>query len=175
MRVSELAEKIYKLADYPTREKCLSAAVFYKLRQAVQNLYSVSPSSIRPSTAIKRSLPWRSRRTKWRQMQEHLKLSFPGLVFPSRLALLCLIAPATLLIWNNEHYGLELGLFKLIMYSLVLALLTILACTPLARYLPLDCETVGDLTKTVLAKNYAVTAKDRTGSTNEDVLSACDC
>lgn len=172
MRVSELAEMICKLADYPTKEKCLSAAVFYKLRQAFTRLYGVSAKSIRPSTPLKQLLPWRSRRTKWRQVQEHLKLGFPELVFPGGLVLVCLIAPATLLIWVNKHFGLEFGWFKLIIYGLVLALPTIIACAPLARSLPLDCETVGDLTKAVLAKNYAVFAKHHSGSTKEDVLSA---
>ena len=172
MRVSELAETIFTLAEYPTKEKCLSATVFYRLRQAFESRNAIPSRSIRPGTPLKQLLPWRSRKTKWRVMQEHLKLSFPGLGFPSWLALLCLITPAILLICTNARFGLALGWFKLSTYSLALALPTMLACIPLARSLPPDCETLEDLTKAVLAKNYGVFANQNCGSTKEDVLSA---
>jgi hypothetical protein len=44
--------------------------------------------------------------------------------------------------------------------------------SPFARGLPLDCETIGDLTKVILARNYGVFAKQHCGSSEDDVLSA---
>jgi hypothetical protein len=172
IRVSELAENICKLADYPPNEKCLSTVVFYKLRKAFGDLFDIPSRSVRPNTPLRRLLPWRSREKKWRAMQEHLEIDLPGLVFPRSLLLFCLITPVTLLICGKEFLGLRLGWAGLIFFSFLFVLLTVFACTPFARSLPLDCETVGDLAKAVLAKNYAVFATHHGGSAGDDVLSS---
>jgi len=172
IRVSELAERICKLADYSPNEKCLSAAIFYKLRKTLADLFDIPSKSVRPTTPLRQLLPWRSREKTWRAMQKHLEIEFPGLAFPRGILLLCLIAPVTLLVCAKEFLGLKLGWTGLIAFSFLLVLPAIFACRPLARSLPFGCETVGDLAKAILARNYAVFATHHGGSAGDDVLSS---
>lgn len=172
IRISELAEKVCKLANYPAKEKCVSAVAFYKLRQAFVGLYGVPLRSIAPSTPVRQIMPWRSRRAKWRAMQEHLDLQFPQLAFPGWLLLLCLTIPAGLLIFAKESIGLEINWVAVIACSLMLDVGAMYVCVPLARSLPRGCETFGDLAKAVLARNYAAFAKSNAGSSEEDMLSS---
>ncbi len=73
--VGELAENICRLANYPAEERCLSAVAFYRLRRAFETLFSVPRRAIRPTTSVVQLLPWKSRRTQWRMLQEHLELT----------------------------------------------------------------------------------------------------
>lgn len=172
VRVSELSERIFKLANYPAREKCISAVVFYKLRRVFTDLLGVPSRSICPTTPIKQLLPWRSRRARWRAMQEHLDLQFPQLSFPRWLLVFCLISPMALLIFVKESIGSGISWMALVVCGLILFVVEIYACLPLARSLPPGCETFGDLAKAVLARNYALFATRYAGSSEEDVLSS---
>jgi hypothetical protein len=105
-------------------------------------------------------------------MQEHLDLHFPQLAVPGWLLLLCLTIPTALLIFATESIGLSINWFGIIIGSLILDVCAMYACAPLARSLPRGCETLGDLAKAVLARNYAAFAKSNAGSSEEDVLSS---
>jgi hypothetical protein len=172
IRVSELAETICRLANYPAREKCLSAVVFYKLRQAFETLFGAPSKSIRPTTPLKQLLPWRSRKTRWDQVQGYLDLQLPGLALPRWLLLSCLIVPIGGVIFAKAYIGPDLGWGAVFFGGLVLDIGAIYACVPLARSLPSNSETFGDLAKAVLAKNYAAFATRNAGSSEEDVLSS---
>lgn len=109
VRVAELAENICRLASYPPKEKCLSAVAFYKLRYALAELSDISSKSIRPTTSIKKLLPWRSRKARWSAMQERLDLKLPQLVLPGWLLLLCITVPTTLLLLAKFSIGLDIN------------------------------------------------------------------
>jgi hypothetical protein len=172
IRVSELADKISSLADYPTREKCLSLVVFYRLRCAIEAVTGIPARSIHPATSLKQLLPWRSRRTTWRELEKHLHSDLPKLSFPGWLLVLCLMLPLVMLISGRLFLGFATGWVSLIAVSLGLSLPTIIACIPLARSLPLGCETAGELARAVLANNYAEFAGGAAGSSAQDLLSS---
>jgi hypothetical protein len=172
MTIRELADYIRKEADYPTAEKCLTAVTFYRLRRAFRTLFDTPRTAIRPATSVGDLLPWNSRRTQWRTLQTHLGLTLPSLNYPGWLVFLSLTVPATFLIFFKAFLGLRLSAIGVVGGSLALWIPALVAFAPLARTLPLGCETIGGLTKVVLARNYAVFASQYGSSSEGDVLLA---
>ncbi len=172
IRLSELAETICKQANYPIREKCLSTVVFYRLRHSLEVRAGIPSRSIRPVTPLKKLLPWNSRRTRWSEIEEYLDITLPKLIFPSWLLLSCLLFPFIVLISSKIFFGLGISWWSLIGLSAVFVLPTIMACVPLARSIPADCETVGGLVKAILSHNYAKFAMNHGGSSEQNVLAA---
>lgn len=169
IRISELAEKIHVLANYPTREKCLSSVAFYRLKLGLREVFNVPERSIRPSTPISEVLPWIKRRQQWKQLEEATSLSLPGLTFSGWLLVVCLVLPFTLLAIAKLFFGFPMGWGTLFFVSMILLLPTIMLCIPFARAFPSGCTTIGDLTRAVLAQNHAAFAARNTGSSLSDV------
>jgi hypothetical protein len=170
--ISELAEDISKRANYPTREKCLSALAFYRLRRTFVTLLDTPRSAIRPSTPVRELLPWRRRRIRWKQIQDHLGLKLPSLAYPTWAFVFSLFAPAALLIILKLRAGLPLNFIAILIVSLVLVFPALLALNPFARAVPLEDRTFGGLAKVILASNYAAFASQYGSSSQSDVLSA---
>jgi len=170
--VGELASKICGLANYPVEASCLSGVAFYKLRRAFEALFNVPPKSIRPITSVGRLLPWKSRKTQWRMLQEHLGMAVPGLMFPGWLLLACVVPPAALLISARQFLGFRLSAVEIVGGSLALTIPTIFAFIPFARTVPPSCRTMGGLAKVVLAQNFAAFATQHGSSPERDVLLA---
>jgi hypothetical protein len=169
IRVSQLAEKISALANYPTREKCLSAVAFYRLRRALHEICGVPARSIRPSTLISDVLPWSKRRQQWILLEEATGLSFPGLTFPGWLLLVCLALPLTLFVSAKTLSALPMGWMSIFGASAALILPGIFLCMSLARAFPSNCATVGDLAKALSARNFAQFAMSNVGSSYTDL------
>jgi hypothetical protein len=172
LTITELGCEVSKRANYPDREKCLSAASFYRLRQALQKLSNAPRAAIRPATPSAELLPWKSRRAQWQALEQRIGLTLPGLMFPAWLLCLCLVTSAAFLVYSKLFWGLPLGWFGLFFWWIWLVAGTLWAMSPFARSLPVDCETIGGLTKVVLARNYAAFAKQNCGSSEDDLLSA---
>jgi hypothetical protein len=170
--VGELSEKICMLANYPAEDRCLSSAAFYRLRRAFDSLFGVPRSGIRPSTLVRELLPWKSRKSQWRSLEEHLGLNLPKLMFPSWLLLLCLVASIALPVSVREFLGLKINWFALFLGSALLFFWMVVACVPLARTLLPSYGTMGGLAKVVLARNYATFAAQNGSSPERGVLSA---
>lgn len=170
--ISDLAAMICELANYPSREKCLSAAAFFRLRVGLEVIAGAPSKSIRPSTSVRQLLPWNSRRRAWKKLEEHLQLRLPTLMFSGWLLLASSLFPLMLLGLWKAYLGIAISWISLIGLSAVFVLPTILFCLPLARSLPAHCQTVGDLARLVLVHNYARFAAHSTGSSDGDVLSA---
>jgi hypothetical protein len=169
IRVSELAEKISTLADYPTREKCISAVAFYRLRRALQEVCNVPARLIRPSTPIDDVLPWSKRREQWKQLEKTTGLDLPGLMGPRWLFLLCFILSLSILSAVKVTFVPQLGWMAVVIGSLFLFVTLLWLCLPLARSFPPTCKTIGDLTKLVLACNYARLSAHGAGSSTRYV------
>jgi hypothetical protein len=170
--IKELAEEINERAKFPTKEKCLSAVSFYKLRRTFGALFNIPRSAIRPSTSLRELLPWRSRRSRWRQIEKHLGLRLPRLAYPTWALVLSLFAPAALLIVLKLSFGLPLNPIVIFLLSLSLAIPAIVAFSPFARVIPCEEPTLGGLAKVILAKNYSAFASGQGGSSASDMLSA---
>ncbi|MGA2674819.1 MAG: hypothetical protein ABSE99_16500 [Terracidiphilus sp.] len=158
----ELAELISRKANHPTEEKCLSAVAFYKLRRALEILFDIPRTAIRPATSVVDLLPLKHRSTRWQMLQEHLGLTLPRLQFPGWLLLLALVTPPALLFAIRAFLGARIsviwifdGSFALYWITLVSIIPAIDKRFPLARVLPKSCETFGGLVTVISAHNYA--------------------
>lgn len=172
IRISDLAAKINALANYPSREKCLSAVAFYRLRLALEQVASVSGRSVRPATPVAYVLPWRNRRALWKQLEDASGLTFPRLALPGWLPLICLVLPFSILAVAKVYGILPFGWIPLFLWSLVLCMAMLWLSLPLARALPKAYSTVGALTKSLVALNYAEFATHDAGSSASDIEEA---
>jgi hypothetical protein len=172
MTVRELAEEISKRVDYPDRERCLSAVAFYKLRRTFEVQFDIPRATIRPATPVGDLLPWKSRKQRWRILQENLGLTVPGLAFPSWVFYPSLMAPAALLISLRLFWGFPLNAILIFWGSFLLIIPSVFVFSPFARKLPPGSETFGGLAKIVLARNYAAFAKQHGRLSENDVLPA---
>jgi len=120
MTVRELAAEVNKRADYPDREKCLSAVSFYRLRSAFGTLFDIPRTAIHPATSVSKLLPWRSRGSRWQILQENLGLTLPRLVLPRLLLYVSLLGPAILLISLRVFWGFPLNATLIIEGSILL-------------------------------------------------------
>lgn len=170
--VGQLAEKISGLANFPVEDKCLSAGAFYKLRRAFEMLLNVPRTEIRPATPIARLLPWRSRRTQWRKLEDILELKIPTLMCPGWVLLLCLVTALSVPIFLRIFLSLRLSVLTILGASFVLFLLLLRVCRPFARSLAPKYQTVGGLAKAILARNYAAFAAKHGSSSERGVLPA---
>jgi len=162
MTVRELAEIISKKAKYPTKDTCLSAIAFYRLRRAFGSLFSISRSAIRPATFVSDLLPLRHRSARWKTLEEHLGLTLPRLQFPGWLLLLVLVTPPALLLFLRASFGVRLSAIWIFDISCLLYLVTFVTIIPavderipLSWVLPRTCETFGGLVTVVSARNHA--------------------
>ena len=177
--IRELAGFIYKKANYPIEEKCLSAVAFYRLRQAFITLFGIPRDAIRPGTPVRDLLPWKSRAGQWLMLQDHLDLKFPRLNLPTWDLILPLVVCPALIVSIEKLLRIRISMGWIVAGSAALILFTfarvfpaIDRSFPLAQVLPKGCETFGGLVKTVLARNYGEFALQQGGSDEEGVVEA---
>jgi hypothetical protein len=171
--ILELSQRIDDLAKYPVESSCLSSVAFNRLRRAFQNVAEIPRSSVRPTTQIHDLLPWRTRHLHWASLQSELGLELPRLNLPSWLLLLCLISPVPLLFYARFVMGLRISGGFIAIGSIVLTLLALRAAMLYpARAIPANLQTVGDLAKAVIARNYKAFASAHGSSRERGVLPA---
>lgn len=172
--VWQLGETISKKLTHPRSERCLTAAVFYRLRRAFVDLFRSPRAQVRPDTRLEDLLPWTERKSQWRRLQVFLGLALPRLTAPAWLLGLALVA-SVVVAWAYErrfpHFtadGLLTGAVWFLAFFLLVRLLN-----PFVRTLPRACRTVGDLAKVVLARNYAKVATEVGGSFRRNSFPCC--
>ena len=146
------------MRELPSSEKkfCLSAVTFHKLRQVLLTVTGRQREEVRPGTGLATLLPRRQRKAGWRKMQQLSGLRFPRLRLPRwgiHVAVICLVlfavAIGALAVGWPWHWLLILPGFVVFL----------LACWAVDAFfgteLPKHFQTVGELAKAVLAKNFA--------------------
>jgi hypothetical protein len=132
-------------------------------------------SRIAPETPLRELMPWKSRKKQWRGIQDHLRFALPELKWPLWLVALPLVFIGLLvtLSWPRllSFVGAASWLIAIVggfcLWAIVLRLLA-----PFARTFPRSCETVGDLAKLTLARNYSKIATEHGISSEREVLAA---
>jgi hypothetical protein len=128
---------------------------------------------VRPTTQIHDLLPWWRRHLQWASLESELGLELPRLNLPSWLLLLCLILPASLLVYARIFMGLRISGGIIAIGSIVLTLLALRAAMLYpARAIPANLQTVGDLAKAVVARNYKAFASAHGSSPERGVFPA---
>jgi hypothetical protein len=172
--VGQLGQCISRKLTHPRSERCLNAAVFYRLRRAFVDSFTASRATIRPDTPLNELLPWTNRRTRWREINVDSGLILPDLTWPLWLLGACLLVSGLIValiypswIRHLSDAGLVSGVAGILIWVVLLKLLS-----PLALAFPKSCATFGDLVRFALARNYATVAKEIGGSSQADVLLA---
>lgn len=179
MTLREIAGAIFKKANYPVEEKCLSAIAFYRLRSAFETQLELPRVRIRPTTIVSDLLPRKNRSARWLMLQQQVGLIFPGLQLPGWLLWSSIFGPPALLICLRWLVGLQISAGWIISGSFLLISLIFARIIPavdarihIARLVPESCATFGGLVKVVLARNYAFFATEGGSSCDRGVLSA---
>ena len=174
--VRKLAECLSRKLEFPVADRCLSAIVFHRLRRSIVDHLDVARTGITPQTRLKELLPWHDRLSHWPRIQFRSQLTLPDLGCPFWLVGLCLVTafalPIAGLRWLRVSSG-ELSVMVVLSGFLFFALL-LWVIKPLARSFPRSCETLGDLAKLTLARNYGKIAA-RCGKSSEQELLASLC
>lgn len=168
--VNELAAEIAARSQIPAGDCCLTSVTFYKVRRTFQNLFNCRRDTIRPTTRLADLVPWTDRRRCWASIGDGLGLTLPGLTWPGWLLALALLFPPALMLTIRLRLvpGLNWGI--VFWASVFLMFLALKALSPFARSLPHGCETVGDLTRALLAQNYASIARTHGRSASGELL-----
>lgn len=144
------------------------------MRRAFLSLFGTPRRIIHPSADLTKLLPWTTRRTRWRNLQEHLDLTLPALVYTTWLVFLSLAAAIALGIFvltpSRQFGGRAIGLIEVIAGSFGAWLCLILLLIPLARGFPRSCDTFGDLVRLTLARNYATFATQYGAVSDNQIL-----
>src|SRR4051794_24803498 len=169
--VARLAKVISEKLTHPRSERCLSAIVFYRLRRTLRELFQSTRAQVRPQTRLDELMPWTSRRTGWRRLQEHMGVIPESLTFP--LWLLCLdMAGSVAVVWMCAPGFLRFtggGLLLAVAWFPTIFILLKLS-SPFGRSFPPGCRTVGELAKATLARNYNKIAKESGGASPLEIL-----
>ena len=167
--IRDLAADVERLATYHDADRCLTAVTFYKLRRALQQ-FGFPRSAIRPATPLLKLLPWRNRRTRWKQIRDQLGLELPGLVYPRWALFFALFGPGTILTGMRAFWGIPLRVASILGISVLLVIPAIFASIPLAHALPPGSDTCGGLAELILVRNYAAIATENGSPRSAEVL-----
>ena len=152
---------------------CLIAAAFYRLRLGLIEVCNAQRSQIRPSTPLARWMPgWRRRRI-WRRLEASMRLRLPPLEYSAwaKLGILAVGLCAAV-----SPFAFDVIPVSALPLFASLALITPLACIVLARLaidlavaFPDGHNTVGQLARDVLARNYTILAAQSAGGAGNPV------
>ena len=157
----------------------MSSVTFYALRRAIMVELGCPRDSITPSTPLDSILSsGTQRRREWKRIEKSLVLKMPLLAFSRgveaciSLAFFGIGASVVLLVLPKlfPSTGERIVAFCFTCFcAFILWAITRAKLQPLATQLPGGGETVGDLTKAIVAKNYGKVAT-RAGGWNENDL-----
>ena len=154
------------------QDVCLSSMTFYKVRRALMSVLEVERNALRVSTELSAIIPKRRRRT-WRAIEKVAGLRLPMLRRPrwvvtiATLAVIALgITVPALLGLRPFGGGMATAFISMIVFAFIFYRLTQFS----AYVFPPDVETVGQLTKAVLARNYQpIVAEAKQSATDDEV------
>lgn len=149
---------------------CLTSAAFYRTRRALMETVPIPRREIRPSTPVEEVFPRRRRRELWPRFRRELALKLPELAHPgwTMLSLLaCAIAVAVVYPVTTGQPLSAAATWSLLAIPLWALFLKLTAS--LATRLPDGMNTVGDLSRIVLALNHAHFARTQRAWSPDEV------
>jgi hypothetical protein len=84
--VSDLHSLVWKYVNQPSKNKyCLSQRLFYKVRNELGVMFSLSPREITPQTVLEDIIPTPNRNRNWQHLSNEISVELPELEFQSFL------------------------------------------------------------------------------------------
>jgi acyl carrier protein len=159
---AELAT-VGKLYDYilthrfqGKQEACLSSVTFYKIRRAMMSVLKIPRKDLRLSTNLSTLIPQHRHRI-WNNIEETAALVFPKLKRPFWVNILIILLTGGLTMWLVRlcpQMPLSTSICLSFVVFCIIGVTLIFLATPLESVFQANCATIGELTKSVLAKNY---------------------
>jgi acyl carrier protein len=161
--IGDLYRYLLAKLDGPTLTTpgCLSAAVFYRLRRRLMELYRVERRRIRPVSSLDELIPATKRRLEWQRMAESLGWNLPELIRPgwvgfAFLGLFSLWAAAAIIAWGRlAGFALDallLVYFGVLVGAVVLGIAVYQVTRPFATVMP--AHDVRGLVPMILSRNF---------------------
>jgi len=166
--IGELGACIWEKSKRPASEQCLSSVIFYRLRRTFIDLFDTPRDIIRPDKSLIELMPWLGRKKQWKGIQKHSNLILPDLLMPRWLFGSSLLIAIAVSVLAGQRWPIP-G-YALVVVGLMTLVLAIYLVSPLCRAFPQSCETVGDLVRLALARNYQVIAAKHGGTSEKEVL-----
>jgi acyl carrier protein len=162
-------DTVGKLYDYilthrfqGKQEACLSSVTFYKIRCAMMAVLNIPRKDLRLSTKLSTLIP-KHRHWIWNNLEKTAALIFPKLKRPFWVNMLIILLGGGVTMWLVKlcpQMPLSTSLCLSFILFCIIGVILIFLATPLESVLQANCATVGDLTKSVLAKNYGKISKE---------------
>jgi acyl carrier protein len=154
------------------QDACLSSMTFYKVRRALMSVLQVERKEVRVSTELS-ALMSKQRRKTWQAIEKLTGFRLPPLRRPRRVVMISALAVIGLGIAVPAMLGLRPfggGVAAALASMCIFAFVFYQITESLAYMFPPDVETVGQLTKGILARNYQpIVAEAQKSSTDEEV------
>jgi acyl carrier protein len=153
--VGKFYDAILRQLPCPEKKYCLSAVAFYKLHQPLLTVTGKKHGEVRPTTRLDALLPRWQRKSAWRKISRLSGLRLPSLCLPDWAVLVALVSAVFVVVAGALLFEWPFS-FMLLVRGFVAFILT---CWVVSAVFgvgsPRHLQTVGQLTKAVLAKNFA--------------------
>lgn len=154
--VGDLNELVVGKLRGQDAKRCLTSAAFYRTRRAMVDTLGIERRQIAPSTQLEALLPRVGRREKWARIQTAAGLKLPPLRHSGSTAMALLGAGVAITVMPGIVGMMDSGWMPfLFILGLVVGGLLMRMSPSLAVEFPKKAGTAGDLTRDVLAANYA--------------------
>jgi len=155
--VNDLHQLVQPKLDQADQKKCLTSAIFYRVRKVIADVIGVDKRTLKPDTVLQELLPIESRREWWTSISQKLALKLPELwrgpgwePVLIGIPLLSFIVPLVLDVMNILE---TVEFFAIAVFGIFVTWVLADVTQPLKKHFHPETLTLGALTKTVLALN----------------------
>jgi acyl carrier protein len=162
--VGQLYEFLLAHCTNDRTSTCLTSTAFYRVRQGICNVMNVDRRAVRPSTQLDALFARSGYRRFWVDFRRAMfTFRLPNLGRPAcawqliehPIGFAILAALATFIVFVLAPAQTGSVIIPLVGLEFVVAAVFMVMAEPIARLLPRDFQTVGDLSRIVLMKNHA--------------------
>jgi acyl carrier protein len=153
--VGKFYDAILRQLPCPEKKYCLSAVAFYRLHQPLLAVTGRKHGEVRPTTRLDTLIPRRQRKSAWRKIARLSGLRLPTLCLPEWAVLVALVSAVFVVVGGALVFEWPFGAMLLVRGFVAFFLTCWVVGAVFSNGLPRHLQTVGQLTKAVLAKNFA--------------------
>jgi len=177
---SAVLDTVGKLYDYILAHRfqgrppgCLTNVAFYKLRSALMSVFGMARSDVRLSLDLAAIIPTR-RRQRWSDLQQAVGLRLPELVRPVWVTATATTIGCVVVVGTTIFLAASLGFPVAVVLDLLFIIWMVVyvfyhGTKPLAVAFRPEFATVGDLTKSILRRNYGAISDECQRANPEEI------
>ena len=152
--VGQFFDAILRALPHPEKKFCLSAVAFYRLHRPILTVTGRKHGEVRPTTRLDTLFPRGQRKAAWKKIERLSGLRLPSLNVPI-WAILLVLACAVLAVAAHIFFQVCPSYMAIVSGIVTFIFAYKVADAIFGTDLPNNYQTVGELTKAVLASNFA--------------------